>query len=58
VAWNVVLEEPAAAVADAGTVKELLLSEIVITAPPVGAAWDNDTVQDDDAPDDREVGVH
>jgi hypothetical protein len=58
VAWNVVLVEPAATVADAGTVKELLLSETAITAPPVGAPWDSDTVQEDDAPDVREVGVH
>jgi hypothetical protein len=58
VAWNVALVEPAATVADAGTVTELLLSEIVITAPPVGAACDSDTVQEDDAPDVSEVGEH
>jgi len=39
-------------------VTELLLSEIAITAPPLGAACDNDTVQEDDAPDVSEVGEH
>jgi len=57
-AWNVALVEPAATVTDDGTVSELLLLEIPITAPPVGASWDNDTVQFDDAPEVREVGEH
>ena len=55
--WNVALVEAAATVADAGTLKELLLSEIVITAP-AGAGWDSDDVRDDDAPGDSEVGGH
>ena len=58
VVWNVALVEPAATVADAATVKELVLSETAITAPPVGAAWDSDTVQEDDAPDVSVAGVH
>jgi hypothetical protein len=57
-AWNVALVEPAATVAADGTVTELLLLEIAIAAPPVGAAWDSDTVQFDDAPEVREVGEH
>ena len=58
VAWKVALVAPAATVTDAGTVKELLLSERATTAPPLGAASDSDTVQVADAPEVRLAGVH
>jgi hypothetical protein len=58
VAWKLAPVAPAATVTDAGTGKELLLSERATTAPPPGAARDSDTVQVVDAPELRLVGVH
>jgi hypothetical protein len=58
VAWKLVLVAPAATVTDAGTGKEVLLSERVTIAPPVGAARDSDTVQVVAAPEVKLVGVH
>ena len=57
VAVKVALEEPAATVADAGTVRAATLLESDNAAPPEPAAADNVAVQVDLAPTARLVGA-
>ena len=49
---------PAATVTDAGTVRAALLEERPTEAPPVSAAEDSVTVQEEAAPDVTELGEH
>ena len=58
VAVNVVDEDPAGIVADAGTVAAVELSDKLTTAPPDGAAPDSNTVQMLDAPPVTVPGAH
>lgn len=57
VAVNVAVVALAATVTEAGVVRAVLLSEIVTTEPPDGAAADNVTVQVVVAPEPRLVGL-
>jgi hypothetical protein len=57
-ATNVLDKDPTGMVTDAGTVTTGLLSDIFITAPPVGAALDSVTVQVLELPPVTVVGEH
>ena len=58
VAVNVVEEDPAGIVADAGTVAAVELSDRLTTAPPDGATADSVSVQVLDAPPVTVPGAH
>jgi hypothetical protein len=58
VALNVAVVAAAATVTDAGTARNALLSEIVTSAPPAGAALVSVTVQTLDELCPRVVGLH
>jgi hypothetical protein len=57
-ALNVVDEDPAGTVTDAGTVTTILLSDRLMTAPPKGAAPDSVTVQVLESPPITVAGKH
>ena len=50
--------EPATTVTEAGTVSAVLLSETATLEPPVGAAWDNVTMQGALPPEVTGADVH
>ena len=58
VALNDAVDELAATVTDAGTVKAVLLSEIRILKPPLGAACVSFAVQVDVEPATKPLGEH
>jgi len=55
---KLVVVAPAATVTEVGTVSAALLSETATLEPPVGAAWDNVTVQVALPPEMTVAGVH
>jgi hypothetical protein len=58
VAWNVVLVAPAGTVIEVVADRQILLSKIATSDPPVGAAIDSVTVQVVEVPELRLAGVH